>query len=46
MLRTIEDRGWPQDTDISVHNDHGELQGDFGLLYKGPPRAGTLMQTP
>ncbi len=32
----IDERGWLDDTDIFFTTDHGELQGDFGLLFKGP----------
>jgi arylsulfatase A-like enzyme len=46
VLRTIEDRGWLQDTDIVFTTDHGELQGDFGLLYKGPYHTDALMRLP
>ena len=26
--------------------DHGEMQGDFGLLYKGPYHTDALMRLP
>ena len=29
-------RGWGDDVDVIFTTDHGELQGDFGLLFKGP----------
>ena len=31
----LRDRGWEADTDIIFTTDHGELQGDYGLLFKG-----------
>jgi arylsulfatase A-like enzyme len=35
-----------QDTDVFFTTDHGELQGDFGLLYKGPFHVDALMRVP
>ena len=39
-------RGWLDDTDVFFTTDHGELQGDFGLLFKGPFHADALMRLP
>ena len=39
-------RGWRDDTDIIFTTDHGELQGDFGLLFKGPFHCEALMRLP
>ena len=36
VLRAIDARGWSDDVDVIFTTDHGELQGDFGLLFKGP----------
>ena len=36
MLAAAGPRGWLDDTDVFFTTDHGEMQGDFGLLYKGP----------
>ena len=36
VLQTVAQRGWLEDTDVIFTTDHGEMQGDFGLLYKGP----------
>jgi arylsulfatase A-like enzyme len=36
VLDAVARRGWLADTDVIFTTDHGELQGDFGLLYKGP----------
>ena len=34
------------DTDVFFTTDHGELQGDFGLLFKGPFHTDALMRLP
>ncbi len=39
-------RGWNDDTDIIYTTDHGELQGDFGMLFKGPYHVNALTQVP
>ena len=39
-------RGWTDDVDVIFTTDHGELQGDFGLLYKGPFHTDALMRLP
>ncbi len=46
VLNRIEARGWGQDTDVFFTTDHGELQGDFGLLFKGPYHCDALMRVP
>jgi arylsulfatase A-like enzyme len=46
VLATIEARGWLDDTDVVFTTDHGELQGDYGLLYKGPFHVDSLMRLP
>jgi arylsulfatase A-like enzyme len=46
VLRRIAERGWEEDTDVFFTTDHGELQGDFGLLYKGPYHVDALMRIP
>jgi arylsulfatase A-like enzyme len=46
VLARIAERGWDQDTDIVFTTDHGELQGDFGLLFKGPFHVDALMRLP
>ena len=43
VLQTITQRGWLADTDVIFTTDHGEMQGDFGLLYKGPYHTDALM---
>ncbi len=39
-------RGWTDDVDVIFTTDHGELQGDFGLLFKGPYHVDGLMRLP
>jgi len=46
VLARITERGWERDTDVFFTTDHGELQGDFGLLYKGPYHVDSLMRIP
>jgi len=46
VLAAIAARGWHDDVDIVFTTDHGELQGDFGLLFKGPYHVDALMRLP
>jgi arylsulfatase A-like enzyme len=46
ILAHVERRGWGDDTDVLYTTDHGELQGDFGLLFKGPYHVDSLMRLP
>jgi arylsulfatase A-like enzyme len=46
VLARIADRGWADDLDVVFTTDHGELQGDFGLLFKGPYHVDALMRIP
>jgi arylsulfatase A-like enzyme len=46
VIRRVEERGWGDETDIFFTTDHGELQGDFGLLFKGPYHCEALMHIP
>ncbi|MFC5749652.1 sulfatase [Actinomadura rugatobispora] len=46
VLARIAERGWDADTDVFLTTDHGEFQGDFGLLYKGPYHVDSLMRLP
>ena len=46
VLRSIEARGRGDDVDIVFTTDHGEFQGDFGLLFKGPYHVDSLMRLP
>jgi len=46
VMDRINDRKWGARTDVFFTTDHGELQGDFGLLYKGPYHVDALMRVP
>ncbi len=46
VLARIAERGWEDDVDVVFTTDHGELQGDFGLLFKGPYHVDALMRLP
>ncbi len=46
VLSEIKARGWDEDTDVIFTTDHGELQGDFGFVYKGPFHTDALMRLP
>ena len=46
VLARVAERGWESRTDVFFTTDHGELQGDFGLLYKGPYHVDALMRLP
>ena len=46
VLAAAGARGWGEDLDVVFTTDHGELQGDFGLLFKGPYHVDGLMRLP
>ena len=46
VLAAIRARGWDDHVDIVFTTDHGELQGDFGLMFKGPYHVDGLMRLP
>jgi len=46
VLRSIDARGWSHDLDVVFTTDHGEFQGDYGLLFKGPYHVDSLMRLP
>ena len=46
VIARITQRGWNDDTDVFFTTDHGEFQGDFGLLFKGPHHVDSLMRLP
>ena len=46
VLARLEARGVLDRTDVIYTTDHGELQGDFGLLFKGPYHVDSLMRLP
>jgi arylsulfatase A-like enzyme len=46
VLAYLVEAGLDEDTDVFFTSDHGELQGDFGLLFKGPYHVESLMRIP
>lgn len=46
VLDHIASRGWGDETDVILTTDHGEFQGDLGLLFKGPYHVDSLMRIP
>lgn len=46
VLDQVEARGWTERTDVVFTTDHGELQGDYGFVYKGPFHTDALMRLP
>ena len=46
ILTAVSARGWNADTDVILTSDHGEFQGDLGLLFKGPYHVDALMRVP
>jgi arylsulfatase A-like enzyme len=46
VLASITTRGWGDDLDVLYTTDHGELQGDYGLMFKGPYHVDGLMRLP
>ena len=46
VLAEVDRRGWTDTVDVVFTTDHGELQGDFGLLFKGPYHVDGLMRLP
>ncbi len=46
VLARIAARGWDRTTDVFFTTDHGEFQGDFGLLFKGPYHCQALVHVP
>ena len=46
LLDAVRRRGWDADTDVIFTTDHGEFQGDHGLLFKGPYHVDALMRLP
>jgi arylsulfatase A-like enzyme len=46
VLAALAARGWDARTDVIFTTDHGELQGDFGFVFKGPFPSPALMHLP
>jgi len=46
VLAHLRESGADAYTDVFFTSDHGDLQGDFGLLFKGPYHVESLMRVP
>ncbi len=46
VLSELSQKGWLDEVDIFFTTDHGELGGDFGLMFKGPYHVDGLMRLP
>lgn len=46
LVAFLRARGLDEHTDVFFTSDHGELQGDHGLLFKGPYHVTSLLQVP
>jgi arylsulfatase A-like enzyme len=46
ILAFLRERGLDDDTDVFFTSDHGELQGDHGLMFKGPYHVTSLLHVP
>lgn len=46
VLEWLRAQNLMDQTDVFFTTDHGELQGDFGLLFKGPYHVDALMRLP
>ena len=46
IVNLLRAKGWYDDVDIVFTTDHGEFQGDFGLLFKGPYHVDGLLRLP
>lgn len=46
ILEAVKEKGIENDTLIMFTNDHGELMGDHGLLFKGPFHYDSIIKSP
>jgi arylsulfatase A-like enzyme len=46
VLASLAAQGKLDNTDVIFTTDHGELQGDYGFIYKGPFHTDSLMRLP
>lgn len=46
VLDHLAASGAAEHTDVIFTSDHGELQGDYGLMFKGPYHVDSLMRIP
>lgn len=46
ILAFLRERGVDEHTDVFFTSDHGDLQGDHGLMFKGPYHVTSLLHVP
>ncbi len=46
VLKLLTKLGLDQRTDVFYTSDHGDLQGDYGLMFKGPYHVDSLLRVP
>lgn len=46
VFRRLDERGLLADTDVFYVTDHGDMLGDFGMVFKGPFHTDALMRLP
>jgi arylsulfatase A-like enzyme len=46
ILAFLRERGLDEHTDVFFTSDHGDLQGDHGLMFKGPYHVTSLLHVP
>ncbi len=46
VMDWLQEHDVDSNTDIFYTSDHGELQGDFGLMFKGPYHVESLLRVP
>ncbi|MCJ8336291.1 MAG: sulfatase-like hydrolase/transferase, partial [Epibacterium sp.] len=46
VLDKLAERGWLEDTHIIFTSDHGSMQGDYGMMFKGPFHVDSLIRIP
>ena len=46
VFARLRERGMLDNTDIIYTSDHGDLQGDFGFMFKGPFHVDSLLRIP
>ncbi len=46
VIAWLDERGMLDTTDVIFTSDHGELQGDYGLMFKGPYHVESLLRIP
>lgn len=46
VLKHIAAKGWMENTDVFFTTDHGDMQGDYSMIFKGPFHVDSLMRVP